>query len=123
MTNTENSLDLSGFNGSEKIYRHPLMPVKYTEGVQYLAEKAGAYWLLDKVASLQLEPKVKAEEFQAWKLELSHPVPGATRPAYLTCEDGNLKEVYREMIDYTDFPLPEVTIWLIDGVMLLPSEY
>jgi len=28
-----------------------------------------------------------------------------------------------EEIEYTDFPLRETTVWKIDDVILLPSEY
>ena len=90
--------------------------VLYTEGVQYLAEQAGAYWLIDKVATLQLEQKIKAEEFQVWKLRV------ADERATLACEDGNGNEVYREAIDFTDFPLAEIDLWFENNVIMLPSE-
>ncbi|OSJ31570.1 hypothetical protein BSZ19_22050 [Bradyrhizobium japonicum] len=58
--------DLRQFTGSEQVFRHSLMrSMTYTEGVQYLAESGGAYWLIDKVACLQLEPKVKAPIVEA----------------------------------------------------------
>lgn len=113
--------DLSQFTGSETFYRHGLMRnVVYTEGVQYLAERASAYWLIDKVATLQMEPKVRAEAFQAWKLD----VTGST--ATLACDDGNGNIVYSERIDYTDFPLDTVSLWAVQGehrTIMLPSEY
>lgn len=89
----------------------------YTEGVQYLAETDGAYWLVDKVATLQLEPKVRAEEFQSWKLKVKD------RTAVLTCDDGNHNIVYSEVIDFTDFPLDEIELWVEGNVILLPSEH
>jgi hypothetical protein len=56
---------LGQFIGSETFYRHPLFrKFVYTEGVQYLAEKAGAYWLLEYIFSNQTDEKIKAEEFQ-----------------------------------------------------------
>src|SRR5258708_12352452 len=62
--------DLNQFTGSENWYRHGLnRNVTYTDGAQYLAEKGGAYWLLDAIAICQLhEKRVTAEEFQIWKL-------------------------------------------------------
>lgn len=113
--------DLAQFIGSETVYRHHLMRnVVYTEGVQYLADKGGAYWLLDKIATLQMEPKVRAEEFQAWKLT----VVGSS--ALLVCEDGNDNTVYTEQIEFTDFPLASVTLYAVQGehrTIMLPSEY
>ena len=39
------------------------------EGVQYVAEKAGAYWLVDELALAQsYVAAVKAEAFQVWTL-------------------------------------------------------
>jgi hypothetical protein len=109
--------DLAHFTGSEQVYRHSLMRnMLYTEGVQYLAEKAGAYWLLDKVATMQLEPRVKAEEFQAWKLKV------ADSKATLTCEDGNGNIVHKEEIEFTDFPLDHIDLWVENHVIMLPSE-
>jgi hypothetical protein len=109
--------DLAQFTGTSQRFRHALMRnVTYTEGVQYLAERAGAYWLIDKVAILQLEPKVKPEEFQVWKLRV------ADDKATLTCEDGNDNEVYRESITFTDFPLVEIDLWFENNVIMLPSE-
>lgn len=113
--------DLAHFTGSETFYRHSLMrSVTYTEGVQFLAEKAGAYWLVDKVATLQLEPEVRREEFQVWKLWLDR---SDNSKATLVCEDGNDKVVYRETIDFTDFPLDEITLYFVNNVIMLPSEY
>jgi hypothetical protein len=110
--------DLAQFTGSERWYRHSLMrTITYTEGVQFLAEKAGAYWLVDKIATLQLEPKIKREEFQAWKLTV------AENRGKLLCEDGNGNAVYREEIEFTDFPLDEIMLWYTNSVIMLPSEY
>src|SRR5690606_36125280 len=55
---------LQRFTGSETFYTHFTGRLIYTEGVQYLAEHAGAYWLIDAIASWQTEPKVRAAPFQ-----------------------------------------------------------
>lgn len=111
--------DLAQFTGSESFYRHNLVrAVVYTEGVQYLADKAGAYWLVDKIATEQLRRRIHQEEFQAWKL-----VVNADKSATLTMEDGNGKSLTQEKIDWTDFPLPEITLWFTNNTILLPSEY
>ncbi|MEY9638748.1 hypothetical protein ABIF66_007002 [Bradyrhizobium japonicum] len=111
--------DLKQFTGSEQVFRHSLMrSMTYTEGVQFLAETGGAYWLIDKVATLQLEPKVQAEDFQSWKLKVAQ-----DRTAVLTCDDGNGNIVHSERLDWTDFPLDEVELWVEGNVILLPSEH
>lgn len=114
--------DLDQFTGTETWYKHGLnRRVTFTEGVKFLADKAGAYWLIDEIALAQIgEPRVKAEEFQVWKLAI---VNNEGYRAKLTCEDGNGNEVYAKYIEFTDFPLAQVTVWFTDNVILLPSEY
>jgi hypothetical protein len=46
---------LAQFTGSQHFYRHSLVrEVLYTEGAQYVADTAGAHWLLDEIALAQL---------------------------------------------------------------------
>jgi hypothetical protein len=46
--------DLAQFTGSETWYRHAInRNVLYTDGAQFLAERGGAYWLLDEIAIIQ----------------------------------------------------------------------
>ena len=57
MTSSQQPLtkaDLAQFIGSEVLYKHPMFNIRYTEGVKYVAEKAGAYWLIEAVASWPL---------------------------------------------------------------------
>jgi hypothetical protein len=111
--------DLAGFTGSEQFFRHWLRKCVYTEGVAYVAEHAGAFWLVDEIAISQTRPKVKAEEFQVWILK----VDLEKRSAVLRCEDGNDNLVFSKVIPYTDFPLPEIRFYFTDSTILLPSEY
>jgi hypothetical protein len=44
--------DLAQFTGSEQWYRHGLVrKVLFTDGAKYVADTAGAYWLIDEIAS------------------------------------------------------------------------
>ena len=125
MTNDNKPLtaqDLAYFMGSEQFYKHWTKRLIYTEGVQYMAEKAGAYWLIDAIASYQPDKRIKDNPdlvaFQVWKLEIKE------SKAVLTMRgDSNLPSVIRQEIPYTDFPLPEITLYVCDGTLLLPSEY
>ena len=118
-TKTLQQADLRQFTGTETWFRHPLArKVLYTEGVQYVAEQGGAYWLLDTLAFAQAIPAVAAESFQFWTLTV-HPNQTAT----LACEDGNGKVVHTQEIPFTDFPLDEIKFYFTDNVILLPSEY
>ena len=121
--NTDKSLtkaDLAQFTGSEYWYRHNLVrKVTYTDGARHVAQAGGAYWLLDEMAFQQLdESRVAAEKFQVWTLKVN-----SDSTATLTCEDGNKNVVYTKHLEYTDFPLDEITFYFIDNVILLPSEY
>lgn len=92
----------------------------FTDGVNVMAEMCGAFWLVTAVFSWQCEEKVRKEPFQVWELCLNE----GGDSAVLICEDGNNKELARQEISYTDFPLPEgIKLYLDGGVLLLPSEY
>jgi hypothetical protein len=87
--------------------------------LRYVAETAGAYWLIDEIAFLQrIDKLLAAEEFQLWKLNVN---PDHT--ATLDCEDGNGGGVFTKAIEYTDFPLAEITLYFMNKTILLPSEY
>jgi hypothetical protein len=117
-TKTLTESDLAQFTGSETWYRHPLMrKITFTSGVKFMADKAGAHWLLDIIVSHQLDPKVSKEPFQVWTLTVDG------NKGNITCEDGNGNEVTHQHIEFTDFPLKEIKLWFTDNVILLPSEY
>lgn len=117
---TLNVSDLTQFTGSENWYCHNLnRNIVYTDGAQYLAEAGGAYWLLDEIALANAyERMVNAEEFQVWTLKKNK----SGSDAILTCEDGNSNRVYGKRIEFTDFPLDEVTLCCEGGTLHLPSE-
>ena len=116
---------LAQFTGSATFTRHGLVrSVLMTEGVAFLADQAGAHWLLDAISSYQHEARARAEPFQAWSLV----VDAATRSAVLAMTDGNsARQIITQQIDWTDFPLAEIELWAIaEGdhrVIMLPSEY
>jgi len=117
----DDSLDLSGFTGTDHYYRYNLFGknVMLTDGVKYLAEKAGAYWFINAILSWQIYKNVAGEEFQTWTLTKNESDDSAT----LVADDGNGNVIAKQEIEFTDFPMQKVSIWLVDGVLLLPSEY
>jgi hypothetical protein len=104
--------------GSEAVFRHWTRHLVYTEGVEYLAEQANAYWLIDLIASWCIDPRIQANEFIHWKLTVN-----PDRTAVAIADDGNGNEILRQYIEVTDFPLDEITLFLTDRTLLLPSEY
>lgn len=113
--------DLYQFTGTSQWYPHPLGLV-YTDGVLYLAEQGGAFWLLDAIAAWQFDPRVRddrmLQQIQFWKLTVN-----PDRSALLICERDSDDVAVTQEIPFTDFPLASVTIYCQDGVLLLPSEY
>jgi hypothetical protein len=119
--------NLRQFTGTEKYYSNSVYPFRYTDGIKYLADHAGAYWLLDAIASWQGNPIIKSNwddlgQIQFWKLKVS---PDSS--AILICERDLDEIVITQKIPLTDFPLPEITLYLCDmktgqGVLILPSE-
>jgi hypothetical protein len=122
MTNAEKLSEaiLRQFTGSENWYRHGInRDVFFTDGAKYVADTGGAYWLLDSIAICQHHEKsVMAEAFQVWKLKVRE-----DRTASLVCDDGNDNIIYTQHIEYTDFPLNEITFYFANNVIHLPSEY
>lgn len=112
--------DLNQFTGSETWYRHAInRKVLFTDGAKYVAEHGGAFWLLDEIALIQpYEKAVAVDEFQVWKLTVR-----ADSTATLTCDNGNGRIVFTKEIEFTDFPLPEITLYFQNNTIFLPSEY
>ena len=104
--------ELRQFTGTENYYKHWLGNV-YTDGVKYLAEKCQAYWLLDAIFSYH-----RKEQFQVWTLKVKD-----NKAVLEMREDTGEPIKVRQEIKYTDFPLEEIKLFLIDGVLLLTNEY
>lgn len=113
--------DLQRFTGSENWYRHPLFrSFLYTDGVQYVAEKGNAYWILDKIFACQsCVPGLVNEPMCFWEMTLNAEGQGAR----LVCTDGNGRGLYAENILFTDFPLKKIEFFFQNNVLFLPSEY
>ncbi len=124
--------DLQQFPGDLDRYRHPLNPhVIFTPGVQFVAERGGAYWLIDAIASYFGDRKMsramtqddRLRSLQFWRLEVH-----GDRSAVLTMRaDSGEKPAIIQKIPFTDFPLDAIDIWAgFDGThwtLYLPSEH
>jgi len=110
---------LTQFTGTEHYYRLNRKCV-LTDGTKYLAEAAGAYWLMDAAASYLLELGT-ADWFVLIRLVVNDSA------ALLTLEDGNGRIRAHQEIPFTDFPANEQVLYAVwDGehwVLMLPSEY
>ncbi len=112
--------ELMGFFGTFTYHPHRIgnLKINLTDGCEYLREEARAFWLFDAILSHQTSTKVRREQFQVWKLKKQ-----PDDNWLLSCEDGNKNIVTEQKIEFSDFPLDEIIIWLVDGVAMLPTEY
>ncbi len=110
---------LSHFTGTEK-YHRVLPRLVITDGVEYLANTANSYWLVTAIYSHLVTQPIHSE-FVVARLVVS----GKT--ANLVLDDGNDQVISEQYIEYTDFPLEQVTIYCSYQsrywVLLLASEY
>lgn len=120
MNNELCKFDLSQFTGTEEWFSHYLVPfILYTEGAKFVAEKGKAHWLLDTIVLAQVFDKMVAKEgFQHWKLQVN-----SDKTAILVCKNGNGKQVFHLNLEFTDFPLNEISFFVTGGVIMLPNEY
>lgn len=113
------SAELSQFTGTSKYYRID-RKILLTDGTYYLCEHAGAFWLMAVFSSYLHELKLD-EWFTVLKLDV------AGSSAKVTISDGNDNVLATQEIEYTDFPLPNLTLygcWDSEHwVLMLPSEY
>lgn len=110
---------LAHFIGTEHYYRLTPSAV-LTDGTKYLAESAGAFWLMDAVASY-LPQFTGRQDFIVAKLVRTD------SQAELTLDDGNGRVLERQHIEYTDFPMQAFQLYACWGgeywVLMLCSEY
>jgi len=112
--------ELAHFTGTEHYYFNPLYKqMRYTDGVRYLASTVGAYWLLDIIGT-EFCPRQTSGE---WDSFVAIKLTVAMQSMMISIQDGNHNEYLHKHISFTDFPEGEWSLWLVDGVLLLPSEY
>ena len=115
--------DLRQFTGTTGYFRpQPRLFPRFvlTDGARYLAEKAEAFWLFDAIASLQLYPKIrnhlKLRELQFWRLEVAE-----DKSAVLSVEWDKDLVVYSQALEYTDFPLKSLLLYVAPTVIAVDS--
>jgi hypothetical protein len=114
-----NAQELGQFTGTTGYYRITRKHL-LTDGTKYLADAAGAYWLMDAAAS-HLDEIGTADWFVLIKLQVQQ------SRAVMIYEDGNGHEHARQEIAYADFPLSNIELYACwDGeywVIMLPCEH
>lgn len=107
--------NLAQFTGTSQYYRH-MGTVVLTDGAKFFADTAGAYWFMDILAT---EPEVvkQGRQFAAITLKVED------SEAVITATDGNENKVWEQHINYTTCPEGEWKFYIVDGVVMLTSEY
>lgn len=107
---------LGNFYGTEQYYKYGNSIL--TDGAFFIANSCESFWLMDLICSYQIHNKFKKEYFQVFNLKRID-----EDSFRVTMEDGNNKQLGFQDITYSDFPLDSITLWRVDGVIMLPSEY
>ena len=115
--------NLSQFHGTEEYHKHLFpgkSPILLTDGCKYVRDECNAFWLFDAIISYQTHKSLKDINFQIWELRQLR----KDLTWLLTCrEDTGKRPLISQSIEFSDFPVGYIRIWVIDKVALLPSEY
>lgn len=118
--------ELNQFSGSDQFFKHGLnRKLIYTEGVQYLAEKARCYWLIDEIACVLLPSLLKKHNDRFYSIR----VLVTDCSAVIRVGDGNNKIYTNHKIEWTDFPITgtPINFFLCESdqyyCLMLPKEY
>jgi hypothetical protein len=115
--------ELSQFHGIAEYHKHLFpgkSPLLLTDGCKYVRDACNAYWLFDAILSYQCEKILRNVNFQIWELKQLK----KDFTWLLTCrEDTGRRPLISQSIEFSDFPLDYIRIWVIDKIALLPSEY
>jgi hypothetical protein len=115
--------DLKLFTGTSMYHRHLFpgkSPIALTDGCKYVRDELNSYWLFDAILIYQDDPKLRKVNFQIWELQRLK----KDLSWLLTCkEDIHMKPLISQNIEFSDFPIDYIRVWVIGSVALLPSEY
>lgn len=113
-------MDLSQFTGTEGYhYLNFLRNLRFTDGWAFLAEEKSCYWICDIVASVQHLQKIRTNKsFILWKIEVKDNKAVVTA---LTDTEGEV--LYKQKINYTDFPEGTFEWYQCEDIVLLKGEY
>lgn len=115
--------EISQFHGTTQYHKHLFpgkSPLLLTDGCKYIRDKCNAFWLFDSLLIYQSHASLRNINYQVWelkrlKVDLSWQLT--------CCADSGTKPLIRQTIEFSDFPIDYIKIWIIDKVALLPSEY
>ena len=120
LTKEDFALGLKQFIGTEQYWEHKLpgaFLLRLTDGCNFVRTEAEARWLFDIIASGQYSSRISLHPFQIWNLNKKDD------HWLLECRSDDGIQMHSRRIEYSDFPIDHIEIWVLDGIALLPSEY
>lgn len=108
--------NLAMFIGTEHFYRVPIGNFVYTDGIKYMAEQCGAYWLITDTG---IRSKMLMARSPFVKI-VANCTMGNVSVEYT---DGNGEILFENRYTGTDFPLDILTMYFTGNTLLLPGEY
>ena len=107
-----------GHFATENFWPHFPTSMYYTDGVKAVAKDTEGQWLIDLVFGLQKRLTLRQHPFQVWHLKR------VIDDAFIIkATDGNENQIHIGFVPFISFPYDSCTLWLVDGTLMLPSEY
>ncbi|PZD70629.1 hypothetical protein C1752_10479 [Acaryochloris thomasi RCC1774] len=112
---------LRQFQPSPTRHRH-FTGLLYTDGILYTIEKLEIEWLVLAISSHQKGTSIteskELQQFQCWKFH-----NGSTPVLFCYRDRLNTSPEFGRQVRATAFPLPELELFVVEGCLMLPSEY
>lgn len=105
---------LQGYYGTERYYRLTITPILATDGVHAFAEEGNAYWAVSDMCIQALSLKAPF---------LSITITSTGKRLDIVYTDGNDNILKKKHYAHTDLEKGTYRFYIVDGVILLPSEY
>lgn len=122
--------ELGHFYGTTKYYAWGPWNSRLTDGAEFLAKKAGCFWMFDEFeVMIRQHHAYHGVCFDNRFVVCTIDVDMDQYTATLTCDNGNGKMIAQKAIEFTDFPLAKFEVWaeysyrLSGWVYMLPREH
>jgi hypothetical protein len=101
-------------------FLHPgQRPILISTGCKFLLDNCDSSFLFETIIKAQQLKILKGANFQVWTLKQLRNDMSWILKCSSNCDK---KPIIVKSIPFSKFPLPEITIWVIQNVALLPQE-
>ena len=88
-----------------------------TTTLDHYLQSKNAFTIVDQIIELQKNPQVFNEDFQVWKITKIDEITFS-----IELQDGNLNTILLHYFQSASIEIFELTIWLENSTLYLPSE-